>query len=880
MQVTKEGIERIKQANDLAQLVAERGIEIRKKGTTLVALCPFHEEKTPSFVLTSSKGLFHCFGCGVSGDVIGFVTRFDRVSFGAALQMLAQRAGLELSKLMESNGSSSPGRREPPKPPPSPEVLAKVVEHYHKTFCSHGDAQEYLKKRGFIDPNLFRDYRIGYADGSLLKLVPKKGELRDQLLSLGIITAQSRELLGGCIVVPIPDPLTGKWASLYGRGLRTDRHCYLPGPFRGIVNYQGAKLSSEIVLTESILDALSFQQAGIKNVIPIYGTNGFTPEHLDLLKRESIRSVVLALDNDEPGQRAAESIKGKITAAGISVRALSFPQGIKDANEFLISRNGDAGEIFRKLLDDAERPSPLRENLSEIAREEGELVFRRDGFTYRLRVYPVLMGRLRATVKLERAGRFHVDTLDLYSSRSRTEFSRRASKALDSGEEPIENDLLKLLVEAEKVSSEGPSESEAPKRPILSESDRREALAFLERKDLLGQVAKDIDALGYVGEETNKRLLYLVAISRKLDDPLSAVILSQSGAGKSGLTEVIEELTPPEDVVFLTRLTPQSLYYTAPGFLDRKLIIIEERHGSMEADYSIRVLQSRKKLIAAAPIKDPLTGNMRTRVFSVEARAAFIEATTESSVNHENATRCFELAMDESSEQTARIHERQRLMKTERGLHLREKAEAIARKHWNAQRLLEPLPVVIPFADRLTFPVDWMRARRDHARFLNLIEVSAFLHQFQREKQQGAIVASIDDYAVAYELAGDVLADTFSDLRKPLREAYERIRDLSRENGGFLSRRDIREKLSAPDSTARRWLSELVELEYLELVDAGRRGAGKAARYRLSERGPREQLLVGLLSPQELQRNSQIAKKPPQPVAIFNSRSIKEMTPK
>ena len=204
----------------------------------------------------------------------------------------------------------------------------------------------------------------------------------------------------------------------------------------------------------------------------------------------------------------------------------------------------------------------------------------------------------------------------------------------------------------------------------MTATDRAEALAFLKRRDLLDQAAKDVDALGFVGEDTNKRLLYLVAISRKLPDPLSAIVLSQSGAGKSGITEVIEKLTPPEDVVLLTRLTPQSLYYTEPGFLDQKLVIVEERYGSMEADYSIRVLQSRKKLIAAAPIKDPQTGNMRTKVFTVEARAAFIEATTASAVNHENATRCFELSMDESPEQTKRIHERQRLMRTERGLQL------------------------------------------------------------------------------------------------------------------------------------------------------------------------------------------------------------------
>ena len=161
-----------------------------------------------------------------------------------------------------------------------------MVEHYHHTLCEREDAQDYLKKRGLTDSQMVVDFRVGYADGSLLKLVPKDGELREQLLSLGVLTKQGRELLGGCIVVPIPDPLTGQWVSLYGRGMKTERHCYLPGPFRGVVNYQAARSSSEIILTESILDALSFHQAGIKTAIPIYGTNGFTADHLDLLKRE------------------------------------------------------------------------------------------------------------------------------------------------------------------------------------------------------------------------------------------------------------------------------------------------------------------------------------------------------------------------------------------------------------------------------------------------------------------------------------------------------------------------------------------------------------------------------------------------------------------
>ena len=883
MQVTKEGIERIKSANDLAAVVSERGVELRKKGRQLVAPCPFHGEKTASFNVSSAKGLFHCFGCGVSGDVIGFVTKHDKVSFGGALETLAQRAGLDLGRLMEErpriqqrtplaaltpprNGkvtsASKPATEgAPPHGAPPTAILPRVVEHYHRTFCEREDAQAYFAKRGLTDRDLLRVLKIGYADGSLLKVIPKDGEVRDELVSLGVITPEGRELLGGCVVVPIPDPLSGQWTNLYGRGMKTPRHCYLPGPLRGVLNFQAARLSPEVILAESILDALSFHQVGISIAIPIYGTNGFTPDHLDLLKREGVKRVTLALDSDEAGRKATDALKGKLEAAGITVRAVSFPDGIKDANELLVSRNGDAGQVFRQLLDaatpTAPEPPPSPEPVSTSPlREEDEkspsgLQLTREGVSYQVRVHSLVLGRLRVTVRATKGEAFHVDTIDLYASRSRSEFARRTGKTLGVEADAVEAALLALLVEAEKAAEEAKPEGEA-QPAAMSEAERAEALAFLKREDLLDQAAKDIDALGYVGEETNKRLLYLVAVSRKLEDPLSAIVLSQSGAGKSGLTEVIERLCPPEDVVLFTRLTPQSLYYTEPGFLDRKLVIVEERQGSMEADYSIRVLQSRKKLIAAAPVKDPQTGNMRTKVFTVEARAAFIEATTASSVNHENATRCFELLMDETEEQTRRIHERQRLLRTGRGLELKRQASAITRRHWNAQRLLEPLPVVIPFADRLSFPSSWMRTRRDHARFLNLIEVVAFLHQHQRERsREGAIVASLPDYEAAYGLAGEVLKETLSDLKKPLREALQRIQGLAVAGEDYVSRREIREAMNVPDSTVRGWLTELVELEYLE-AEASRGGAGKATRYRVTGRGPQLDVTLGLLSPEQL----------------------------
>ena len=269
--------------------------------------------------------------------------------------------------------------------------------------------------------------------------------------------------------------------------------------------------------------------------------------------------------------------------------------------------------------------------------------------------------------------------------------------------------------------------------------------------------------------------------------------------------------------MLLTRLTPQSLYYVDDGFLDKKLVIIEERYGSMEADYSIRVLQSRKKLIAAAPIKDPQTGNMRTRVFTVEARAAFIEATTASSVNHENATRCFELTMDESVEQTSRIHERQRLMRTEAGLGLRRKAEAIVKKALERSETLGASSRRDSFrhSTELPFELDENAARpcpvpQSHRGLGLSSPVPACEEKRSHRRHRGGLRSGLSS---RQERDGHA----FGSSKASVRNTYEHIRKLAQEDGGVVCRRRYPSSASTlPDSTVRRWLDELVELDYLE----------------------------------------------------------------
>ena len=564
MQVTKEGIERIKSANDLAAVVAERGVELKKKGKQLVAPCPFHEEKTASFNVSSAKGLYHCFGCGASGDVIGFVTKHDKVSFGRALETLARRAGLDLERLMEErprtqrrtpiealtpprNGKPAPSKAAAegaplhgaPQLPNAGEVLSRVVEHYHRTFCEREDAQAYLVERGITDTDLVQALKIGYADGSLLKVIPKEGELREQLLALGVITPEGRELLGGCIVVPIPDPLTGSWTSLYGRGLKTPRHCYLPGPLRGVVNFQAARTSDEVVLAESIFDALSFHQVGIAIAIPLYGTNGFTPDHLDLLKRERVKRVILALDNDDAGRKATDALKGKLEAAGISVRAVVLP-------------GRDQGRERAPRLEERgcePRLPPAPRSGRACAAAAARRLRRRRGHVSLKRKDAI---RPRAASQLTREG------VTLPGARALA--APGAAAGHGEGDEgrglPRRHDRPLRLAQPQRVRAargEGArrrrptrsrrrswrSSSRPRRRPRRRASEERAHAGGDEREpsaarrspssgasDLLDQAARDIDALGYVGEEMNKRLLYLVAVSRKLEDPLSAIVLS------------------------------------------------------------------------------------------------------------------------------------------------------------------------------------------------------------------------------------------------------------------------------------------------------------------------------------------------------------------
>jgi hypothetical protein len=511
-------------------------------------------------------------------------------------------------------------------------------------------------------------------------------------------------------------------------------------------------------------------------------------------------------------------------------------------------------------------------------------------------------GSIRASLKVLVAGQLpgFRDSLNLLAARSRELFARRAaamacaasaytgpsaasSKPAPTPEEErrlarlIEADLLHL---ADLGEERRKALQETPKTEAMSEERMRRALAYLRAPHLLARIAEDIGLLGYVGETTTKVLGYLVSISRKLPDALSMVILSSSGSGKSALAEVLERLTPQEDLLVVTRFTASSLYWMGKDALKRKFVSIEERSGSQEADYSIRALQSKKKVTLMAPIKDQATGRIETKFFEVEGPAAFLESTTESQIHHENATRCFEVRLDESPEQTARIQRAQRHGRTREGQRERLLSDDMAALHQDVQRVLRPIRVVIPYANAIEFPAASIRTRRDNPRFLNLVEAQAFLHQYQRplvyfetgepsdrpleelsdeELADYRVEATLEDYGASYALASDLLYETLAELKKPLRSFFETVREMAREKAQGVSSyevtlltREIRERTGLPQHVVKRYLAELVELEYLA-ASHGVRGA--ASSYRLVDLPEKKDgRIVGLLLLEELLR--------------------------
>jgi DNA primase len=394
-------------------------------------------------------------------------------------------------------------------------------------------------------------------------------------------------------------------------------------------------------------------------------------------------------------------------------------------------------------------------------------------------------------------------------------------------------------------------------------------LRFLKSPDLLEEIITDLETVGYTGEEMNKLLCYIAAVSRKMDDPLSVMIQSRSAAGKSCLQDAVLSLIPDEDFIKYTRLTDQALFYK-DGSLAHKILAIEELDGMNGAMYSIRTIQSSKKITIAYTGKDPVSGKMKTEENTVEGPLMVFITTTEAEIEGETASRFLFISIDESREMTEKILAKQRHSHTLQGFLGKLKGADIIRKHKNAGRLLRPLKVVNPYAELLTFTSKSLRARRDHTKYLNLIQAIAYLFQYQRKPHTvdygGETVEYINvtlaDIYQANELAAEILGRSLDELSPPSRKLLMLIREMCEERAEegdaqytFL-RRDIREYSGWSDFQVKTHIRQLEELEYLYSLTGKK---GKEYVYELAYTGGGEDgrpFLIGLVEITQLRKKA------------------------
>jgi len=924
--IPDEQIERVKRETDLVTLVRSRGVELTRHGAKdFAGCCPFHEEEQASFIVSPAKGLFHCMGCGAAGNAIQFVEKFDGVSFRHAYELLAAGKPAFSAPAGTAGKATTIPRLAPPfnTDDSDAELLRQVVDYYHERLVATEAPLTYLKGRGLYHEEAIARFRLGFADRTLGLRLPEKNRLegaaqRTRLSRLGIMRDSGHEHFTGSVLLPIFME-NGEVGEVYGRkithGLRkgTPLHLYLPGPHRGIWNRE-ALAEPEIILCEAPFDALAFWVHGFRNTTFIYGTEGFTDELFAALIFHRVRSVRLAYDADEAGNRAAERDAGRLMAHGLECFRVKFPWGM-DANEYA-RKSEQPAESLQYLLAAAEwlgaspqesaprtvdspspaaspcavispAPAPISFSLAanQLAAKEEKPCLERVGDYHLLRLgkreYRVggleknnSLEVLKVAVRLRHGEEFHLDSFDMTKDGERRRFIERAAEETRLEKELIKRDIgrLLLLLEEEQLLriQAAMTPATGARTPEMTPTEREAALELLRSPDLVKRIGGIFDACGLAGEEANRLAAYLACTSRKLERPLAVLVQSTSAAGKSTLLEAVLAMFPEEERLKYSAMTGQSLYYLGSTDLKHKILAIVEEAGAEKASYALKLLQSEGELIIASTGKDPKTGRLVTQEYRVEGPVMIFLTTTAVEIDEELRNRCLILTVDESKEQTARIQTMQRQARTLAGLTVKRQRKGLFQLMRNAQRLIEPLEVMNPWADALTFTAERTRTRRDNEKYLTLIDAIALLHQHQRPREVNRdgderseyIRVTLADIDLANRLAPELLGRSLDELPPQTRRLLTLIKELVRSRmreqqldqcNTLFSRRDLREVAGWSEFQVRVHLGQLETFEYV-FRRWGKQGRGCAYELAVSAEDGDFIAHIGLLDVNTLRR--------------------------
>lgn len=346
----------LKSRNDIVDVVSSY-VSLKKRGRNYVGLCPFHNEKTPSFNLYPENGSFFCFGCETGGDVITFIRKIENLDYMEAVRFLAQRAGIAVPETGYDDGLSKIRAR-------ILEINRETAKYYHQILVSEtGKAGlEYLQKRG-LSTRTIRHFGLGYAPSERFALVDHLRSLRYSAEDMIAANVAVRTRSGSAmdrffdrVMFPIID-LRGNVIAFGGRIMTNEKPKYLNTSDTPVfqkseslfaMNYAKNHCTDSLILAEGYMDVIALHQAGFQNTVATLGT-ALTSAQARLMARYT-KEVVLCYDSDEAGQRAASRAVPILRGAGLLVKIIAVPGG-KDPDEFIRSHPSDGAIRFRKLIE-------------------------------------------------------------------------------------------------------------------------------------------------------------------------------------------------------------------------------------------------------------------------------------------------------------------------------------------------------------------------------------------------------------------------------------------------------------------------------------------------------------------------------------------------
>ncbi|HIX16233.1 MAG TPA: DNA primase [Candidatus Hungatella pullicola] len=357
MRYSEDVIEEVRMKNDIVDVISGY-IKLQKKGSNYFGLCPFHNEKSPSFSVSASKQMYYCFGCGAGGNVITFVMDYENYSFTEAMKVLADRAGITLPKQEYSKEA-----REQEDLKSALLEVNKLAANYFYYQLTHPQGQlgyRYLRERKLEDDTI-RHFGLGFANKTsddLYRFLKARGYEDDFLKETGLVSIDERggrDKFWNRVIFPIMD-VNNRVIGFGGRVMGSGEPKYLNSPetrlfdkSRNLYGLNYARLSREkyMLICEGYMDVIAMHQAGFTNAVASLGT-AFTPQHAALLKRYTDR-VVLTYDSDGAGMKAALRAIPILKEAGLSVKVLNM-KPYKDPDEFIKNLGAEA---FRERIDQA-----------------------------------------------------------------------------------------------------------------------------------------------------------------------------------------------------------------------------------------------------------------------------------------------------------------------------------------------------------------------------------------------------------------------------------------------------------------------------------------------------------------------------------------------